>query len=58
MGEVQAANNLADAYQRSRPRRTRRSICCDGALELNREVGHRYGEGVALANLGAALLDV
>ena len=28
------------------------------ALDLNREVGHRYGEGIALVNLGMALLDL
>ena len=28
------------------------------ALDLNREVGYRYGEGVALTNLGEALLDL
>ncbi len=28
------------------------------ALELNRKVGHRYGEGIALVNLGWTLLDL
>ena len=28
------------------------------ALDLNREIGYRYGEAVALGNLGAALLGL
>jgi len=28
------------------------------ARDLNQQVGNRYGEGVALTNLGAALLDI
>ena len=56
-GEAQAANNLADAYSASG--RTDEALdLLRRALDLNREVGNRYGEGVALVNLGAALLDL
>ncbi len=56
MGEAQAANNLADVYHMLG--RTAEALdLYRRALELNREVGHRYGEGVALGNLGWALLD-
>ena len=57
MGEAQAANNLADAYQALG--RTEEALeLYRRALELNREVGYRYGEGVALVNLGSTLLDL
>jgi DNA-binding SARP family transcriptional activator len=55
LGEVQAANNLSDAYvvlgrtdEALDPLRR--------ALDLNREVGYRYGEGLVLNNLGEAFL--
>ncbi|MGH3173377.1 MAG: tetratricopeptide repeat protein, partial [Streptosporangiaceae bacterium] len=57
MGEVQAANNVADAYQWLG--RTNEALdLYRRALELNREVGNRYSEGVALVNVGWALLDL
>jgi DNA-binding SARP family transcriptional activator len=57
MGEAQAANNLADAYETLG--RTEEAVAfLRRALDLNREVGYRYGEGVALGNLGAALLEL
>ena len=57
MGEAQAANNLADAYQRLG--RTDEALdLYRRALELNREIGYRLGEGVALVNLGSTLLDL
>jgi DNA-binding SARP family transcriptional activator len=55
-GEAQAANNLADIYQRLG--RTEEALgLLRRALDLNREVGSRHGEGVALVNLGSTLLD-
>ena len=56
-GEVQAANNLADAYE-ALGRGEEAVDLLRRALELNREVGNRYGEAVALSNLGAALLHL
>ena len=57
MGEAQAANNLADAYQRLG--RTEEALgVLHRALDLNREVGYRFGEGIALVNLGDVLLDL
>ena len=57
MGEAQAANNLADAYQRLD--RTEEALALlRRALEVNREAGYRFGEGVALVNLGDVLLDL
>ena len=57
MGEAQAANNLADAYQRLG--RTDEALDLYGrALELNRAVGYRLGEGIALGSLGWTLLDL
>ena len=57
MGEAQAANNLADTYQRLG--RTDEALdLYRRALELNREIGYRYGEGVALVNVGWTLLDL
>ena len=55
-GESRAANNLADAYTGSGGQ-TRLSICCAGPRPEPGS-GHRYGEGVALVNLGEALLDL
>ncbi len=56
-GEAQAANNLADAYQRLG--RTEEALgALRRALELNRKVGYRFGEGIALVNLGDVLLDL
>ena len=52
MGEAQAANNLADAYQRL-GRADEALDLLRRALDLNRQVGNRYGEGVALVNLGS-----
>ena len=55
--EAQAANNLADAYQWLG--RTDEALdLYRRALELNRAVGYRYGEGVSLVNLGWTLLDL
>ena len=55
-GEAQAANNLADIYQRLG--RTEEALgLLRRTLDLNREVGYQYGEGVALVNLGSTLLD-
>ena len=57
MGEVHAANNLADAYQRL----GRADEALDvlwRVLDLTREVADRFGEGVALVNVGSALLDL
>jgi tetratricopeptide (TPR) repeat protein len=56
-GEAQAANNLADAYQRL-GRAAEALDLYRRALELNHEVGNRYGEGVALVNVGWTLLDL
>ena len=57
MGEAQAANNLADVYQRLG--RTEEALgVLHRALDLNREVGYRFGEGIALVNLGDVLLDL
>jgi tetratricopeptide (TPR) repeat protein len=57
MGEAQAANNLADAYQRLG--RTDEALdLYRRALELNRQVGDRFGEGIALGSLGWTLLDL
>ena len=57
MGEAQAANNLADAYHWLG--RTDEALdLYRRALELNREVGYRYGEGIALVNLGWLLVDL
>jgi DNA-binding SARP family transcriptional activator len=56
-GEAQAANNLADTYQRlGRPGEALDPLW--RALDLNRDVGYRYGEGVALVNLGDVLLQL
>ncbi len=57
MGEAQTANNLADAYV-ILGRMDEALDLLRRALELNREVGYRYGEGVALNNLGEAFLDL
>jgi DNA-binding SARP family transcriptional activator len=57
MGEAQAANNLADAYE-ALGRGEEAVDLLRHALELNRTVGNRYGEAVALSNLGAALLHL
>jgi tetratricopeptide (TPR) repeat protein len=57
MGEVHSANNLADAYQRL----GRADEALDvlwRVLDLTREVADRFGEGVALVNVGSALLDL
>src|SRR5260370_34105575 len=55
-GEAQAANNLADIYQRLG--RTEEALgLLPRTLDLNREVGDQDGEGVALVNLGSTLLD-
>ena len=57
MGEAQAANNVADAFQWLG--RTEEALDLNRhALELNREVGNQYGQGVALVNLGWTLLDL
>ena len=56
-GEAQAANNLADAYQRL-GRMGEALDLLRRALDLNRETGYRYGEGIALGNLGSTLLDL
>jgi DNA-binding SARP family transcriptional activator len=57
MGEAQAANNLADAYQRLG--RTDEALdLLWRALDLNRKVGDRFGEAIALGNLGSTLLDL
>ena len=57
MGEAQAANNLADAYQRLE--RTDEALdLYRHALELNRQIGYRLGEGIALGSLGWTLLDL
>src|SRR5260370_27489879 len=54
-GEAQAANNLADIYQRLG--RTEEALgLLRRTLDLNREVGDPYGEGVALGHLGSTLL--
>jgi DNA-binding SARP family transcriptional activator len=57
MGEAQAANNVADAYE-ALGRGEEAVDLLRHALELNRKVGYRYGEAVALSNLGAALLHL
>jgi DNA-binding SARP family transcriptional activator len=57
MGEAQAANNLADAYQRLG--RTDEALdLYRRSLELNRQIGYRFGEGIALGSLGWTLLDL
>ena len=57
MGEAQAANNLANAYQRLG--RTEEALdVLHRALELNRELGYRFGEAIALVNLGDVLLEL
>jgi tetratricopeptide (TPR) repeat protein len=56
-GEAQAANNLADAYERLGRTEEAVDLLCR-ALELNREVGYRFGEGIAMGNLGSTLLDL
>jgi DNA-binding SARP family transcriptional activator len=57
MGEAQAANNLADAYQWMG--RTDEALdLYRRALDLDRRAGTRYGESIALVNLGSALLDL
>jgi len=57
MGEAQAANNLANAYQRLG--RTEEALdVLHRALDLNRELGYRFGEGIALVNLGDVLLEL
>ena len=56
-GEAQAANNLADAYQRLG--RTDEALdLYRRSLELNRQIGYRFGEGIALGSLGWTLLDL
>ncbi len=51
MGEAQAANNLADAYHWLG--RTDEALALyRRALELNRQVGDRFGEGIALVQPG------
>ena len=56
-GEAQAANNLANAYQKLG--RTEEALgALHRALDLNREIGYRFGEGIALVNLGDVLLDL
>jgi tetratricopeptide (TPR) repeat protein len=50
-------NNLADAYEEL-GRREEAVALLRRALDLNREVGHQYGEAVALGNLGAALVHL
>jgi tetratricopeptide (TPR) repeat protein len=57
IGEAQAANNLADAYE-ALGRGEEAIGLLRRALDLNRELGHRYGEAVVLGNLGAALLHL
>ena len=57
IGEAQAANNLADAYE-ALGRGEEAIGLLRRALDLNREVGNSYGEAVALGNLGAALLHL
>ena len=57
IGEAQAANNLADAYQWLG--RTDEALdLYRRALDLDRRAGERYGESIALVNLGSALLDL
>ena len=57
IGEGQAANNLADAYQWLG--RTDEALdLYRRALDVNRRAGGRYGESIALVNLGSALLDL
>jgi tetratricopeptide (TPR) repeat protein len=57
MGEAQAANNLANAYQGQG--RTEEALdMLHRALDLNRELGYRFGEGIALVNLGDVLLEL
>jgi tetratricopeptide (TPR) repeat protein len=57
MGEAQAANNVADTYQQLG--RTNEALdLYQRALELNHEIGYRYGEGVSLVNVGWTLLDL
>jgi DNA-binding SARP family transcriptional activator/Tfp pilus assembly protein PilF len=57
LGEAQAVNNLADAYEEL-GRREEAVALLRRALDLNREVGNQYGEVVALGNLGAALVHL
>ena len=57
MGEVHAANNLADTYQRL-GRAAEALAVLWRVLDLTRQVGDRFGEGVALVNLGSTLLDL
>jgi DNA-binding SARP family transcriptional activator len=57
VGEIQAASNLADAFQWL----GRTSEALDmfrHALELSRAEGNQYGQGVALVNMGWTLLDL
>ena len=57
MGEAQAANNLANAYQ-GLGRTAEALDVLHRALDLNRALGYRFGEGIALVNLGDVLLDL
>jgi DNA-binding SARP family transcriptional activator/Tfp pilus assembly protein PilF len=57
LGEGQATNNLADAYQHM-GRADEALDLYQRGLYLNREAGNRYGEGVVLGNLGSTLLDL
>jgi tetratricopeptide (TPR) repeat protein len=57
LGEGQATNNLADAYQHMGRADEALDLYRRG-LYLNREAGNRYGEGVVLGNLGSTLLDL
>jgi DNA-binding SARP family transcriptional activator len=56
-GEVQVANNLADAYiELGRPADALEPL--KRALALEIDVGHRYGQGITLTNMGEAYLDL
>ncbi len=57
LGETQAVNNLADAYE-DLGRGEEAVELLRRALDLNRKVGNSYGEAVALTNLGEALMHL
>ena len=57
MGEIHAANNLADAYQRLGRADEALEVLCR-VLDLTRQTGERFSEGVALVNFGSTLLDL
>src|ERR1019366_3879583 len=56
-GQARAANNLAFNY-RFLGRHEEAAAALNDALAVQRQVGDRYGEGIALCNLGEAYLEI